>query len=93
MAGYPHIGAVFQVVYSGDDEPPAPSEVEAWILNYELHNSTLLPDGNADAVLSALDRRECAFIVETGCMTIQWKVCSNEGAPDGLEQLDVALTQ
>lgn len=85
------MGEVYHVVYSGAEDPPTQDEIDLWISNYGLYNNTLLPDGNADEVLAALEQRECAFIVETGCMQIQWKRCGSQGAEDGLEQLDVAL--
>jgi hypothetical protein len=92
------MGAVYQVIYSGAEEPPAQSEIDAWITTFGLYNSVLVPEASApEEVLDALDRRECAFIVETGCMQIQWKLCScgelgcDSTADVGLDELTTAL--
>jgi hypothetical protein len=87
------MGEVYQVIYSGDEDPPLQSEIDLWITNYGLSNNTLIPTGDPNEVLNALDRRECVFIVETGCMQVQWKQCGSKALRRGLDQLDIALSQ
>jgi hypothetical protein len=88
--GYPYMGNVYQIVYSGEQEPPEVSEIDSWISTYMLTANVLIPESASEALI-ALERRECAYIVETGCMTIQWKKCGSSGAADTLDQLQIAL--
>jgi hypothetical protein len=92
------MGAVYHVVYSGDDEPPTQTEIDAWITAYGLYNNTLIPNGSTpDEVHDAFERRECTYIVETGCMQIQWRLCTctsgncTTSAELGLDELSTAL--
>lgn len=89
--GYPHMDRVFHVVYANNDsDDPSQSEMLTWIESYDLYNSTLMP-GTSDgaALLEAFDRRECTYVVETGCMTILRKECY--GITDALAGLAEAV--
>lgn len=75
---------------------PSQAEVDAWIETYGLHNTTLAAT-DAQAMLAALDRRECVYVVETAGMTIVHKACSCTNAAcepsivTGLAELDARL--
>lgn len=65
---------------------------------YDLHNNTLIPGASDDdAILDAFERRECTYVIETGCMTVQWRNCTGtNGQPpysveQGLVELQTAL--
>lgn len=76
--GHAYMGNVFEVVYANNiGQPPSQSEVSGWIDAYDLFNNTLMPGAtDGSAILSAFEKRECTYIIETGCMTVQWKLCS-----------------
>ncbi len=72
------MGNVMEIVYSNTSfAPPSRTELEAWIIDYDLFNNTLSPGGTpGQDILDAFSVRECTYLVETGCMTVQWKECT-----------------
>ena len=98
--GYPHMGNVYEFVYRNSANQPAmQNDVEqGWIQQYDLHNNVLIPGASSAAdILSAFERRECTYIVETGCMTVLWRSCTGTNgqppysAEQGLGELEIAL--
>jgi hypothetical protein len=92
------MGQVYHVIYSGQDEPPTVEEIDTWIETYGLFTNVLLPDvSTPEEVLTAFERRECTYIVETGCMTVQWRLCTctsgncETSAEMALDELSTAL--
>ncbi len=99
-SGYPYIGNIFEFVYrNSSNQSPSQNDVEqGWITQYDLFNNTLIPGVSSDTdILNAFERRECTYIIETGCMTVQWVNCTGtNGQPpfsidQGLVQLEAAL--
>ena len=72
------MGNVFEIVYANNGgNDPSMMEVNAWIDTYDLFNNTLMPGGSSgNEILNAFDRRECTYLIETGCMTVQWRLCT-----------------
>ncbi len=98
--GYLYMGNAFEFVYqNGSQQPASMNDVaQGWIQPYDLYLNTLIPGVSSDsAMLSAFDSRECTYIIETGCMTVQWKNCTGTNgqppfsAEQGLAELVIAL--
>lgn len=94
------MGNVFEFVYhNSSNQPASQSDVEVgWIQQYDLYNNTLIPGvSDANAILNAFERRECTYLLETGCMTVVWRSCTGtNGQPpfsanEGLTELEIAL--
>ncbi len=93
------MGNVYHVVYNNtSSNEPSVGEMEGWIQTYDLHNNTLHPGvTNGSTILQAFERRECTYLVETGCMTVLQKNCTctngacTTSAELTLDDLDIAL--
>lgn len=79
-------------------ETPNQLELSAWVDQYDLFNNTLMPGvTDANTILDVFERRECTNVIETGCMTVQWKLCTctsgqcTTSAEIALDELAVAL--
>jgi hypothetical protein len=72
------MGSVYEVVYANQSsQEPSQGEMEAWIEQYDLYNNTLMPGASdGSTILNAFERRECTYLVETGCMTVLHKNCT-----------------
>ncbi len=92
-----HLDAVYHILHAnGSGGLPTEAQMDNWVTNYGLENATLASK-DAAATLTALQKRECTYLVDTNDMTITWKQCSgtNGQGPlsisEGLTQLAAAL--
>lgn len=92
-----HLDAVYEIFHAGNGGSlPTTMELDAWIATYGVYNTTLRAKV-AEEALSALQQRECTYLVETAAMTVVWKSCTcTSGACQpsivpGLQELATAL--
>ncbi|MEM9695563.1 MAG: hypothetical protein AAGA56_23665 [Myxococcota bacterium] len=73
-----NLAAIYQILHSNDDSQlPTQEDVAAWVDFAGLENPTLAALDER-STLDALQRRECAYTVETEGMTIVGRWCPRE---------------
>ena len=74
--GNSNLDAVYHIIHANSSSGlPTKEDMDAWILTYGLENPSLAAK-DSTATVTALQQRECVYIVDTSDMTITWKQCS-----------------